>query len=166
VRDPEVAIREIPTLPTTLEQVQQRASEVINELSRLDLHHLVESLTGTLDGVNQLVTSPHLKAAIDGLDETVRHADEALVSVRSFSDGLRGDVQPVAASLRATSEQASATLDGVRTLISPGSPLAYQLGTTLRDLGEAARALAVLADELERNPSVLVRGRPLVGDHR
>ena len=55
--------------------------------------------------------------------------------------------------------QVNGTFGNVRTLVAPDSPLAYQLSHTLNDLSEAARALRALATELERNPSILVRGR-------
>ena len=44
-------------------------------------------------------------------------------------------------------------------MIEPESPLAYQLTQTLQDLSSAAIAVHELADMLQRNPSVLVRGR-------
>jgi paraquat-inducible protein B len=161
-----VTLLEIPTLPTALEQVQTKAAEIISKLGEVDYKHLVDTFGQTLDGVNALVNSPDLKAAVAKLDETVDHLNDAIAGVRSVTDGLGGEVGPTAKSLRLTSERAQAALDGLRLQVEPGSPLAYQLARTLQDVGDAARAVRVLADELERNPSAVVRGKPTPEDHR
>jgi paraquat-inducible protein B len=165
VKEPGVHIREIPTLPTTLQQVQAKASEIVNKLSEIDFQRLVDSLTTTVDGLRDITTSPRLKAAVENLDETVAKANAAFGSIDKLASGLNSDVRPIATSLRNTADQATNTLESVRTLVQPGSPLAYQLGVTLQDLSEAARALKALADELERNPGMLIRGRAINEDH-
>jgi len=43
--------------------------------------------------------------------------------------------------------------------VEPESPLSTQLTGSLQEVAEAARALRLLANLLERNPSVLVRGK-------
>jgi len=48
----------------------------------------------------------------------------------------------------------------VKLSLAPGAPVPAQLEQTLREVGQAARSLRVLADSLERDPSQLVRGRP------
>ena len=164
--DPDITLLEIPTLPTALEQVQTKAAEIISKLAEVDYKHLVDTFGQTLDGVNALVNSPDLKAAIAKLDETVDHLNDAIAGVRRFTDGLGGEVGPTAKSLRLTAERAQTALDDLRLQVEPGSPLAYQLGRTLQDVGDAARAVRVLADELERNPSVVVRGKPTPEVHR
>jgi paraquat-inducible protein B len=166
VHEPEVTVLEIPTLPTALEQVQTKAAEIISKLGEVDYRHLVDTLGQTLDGVSALVNSPDLKAAIAKLDETVDHLNQAIAGVRNVTDGLGGQVGPIARSLRETAERAQETLNGLRLQVEPGSPLAYQLGRTLQDVGDAARAVRVLADELERNPSVVVRGKAAPEEHR
>jgi paraquat-inducible protein B len=164
VNEPTVPFPEIPTLPTALEQVQAKASEIITKLGEVDLKGLVESLKGTVEGLDRLVNSPEIRKVVDELDETLQTAREALGSVRSAADGLTRDTGPLWKSLRATSDQADASLRQLEALITPGAPLSYQVGETLRELGDAARALRVLAELLERDPSVLIRGRARQGD--
>ena len=44
-------------------------------------------------------------------------------------------------------------------MTAPNSPMGYELVDTLRELSEAARAVRVLADFLERNPNAILFGR-------
>src|SRR5262245_18030647 len=166
VHEPDVHILEIPTLPTALEQVQTKASEIIAKLSEIDFERVGRSASEAIEGVNQLVNSPHLKAAVEGLDDAVKDLQAALVSVRGLADDLRTDVKPIEQKLNATVSEAQVTLASVHALLEPGAPIPYQLGHTLQDLGEAARALRLLADSLEREPSAVVRGRPVQKEGR
>jgi len=155
-----VEMLEIPTLPTALEQVQTKAAEIISKLGEVDYRHLVDTAGQALEGVSAIVNSPELKAAIAKLDGTVDNLNATITGVRTFTSGLGNEVGPTAKSLRVTADRAQAALDEVRVQVEPGSPLSYQLGRTLQDVGDAARAVRALADELERNPSVVVRGKP------
>ena len=62
--------------------------------------------------------------------------------------------------LAAALDQLDGTLREVKLTLGPGAPVPAQLEQTLRDVGQAARSLRVLADSLERDPSQIVRGRP------
>jgi paraquat-inducible protein B len=150
---------EIPTVPTALERVQMQASEFLMKLSSVDFAALAESAREALDGVKTLVNSPKLRSAVDGLDGAVTNLDAAIGDIRRLAGGLETQVLPLGARLRATADKADASLDGVRVLLEPGSPLTYQLGRTLEELAGAARAVRTLAESLERDPAVLVRGK-------
>ena len=62
--------------------------------------------------------------------------------------------------LAAALDQLDGTLREVKLSLAPGAPVPAQLERTLREVGQAARSLRVLADSLERDPSQIVRGRP------
>ena len=63
---------------------------------------------------------------------------------------------------RGALRQASSTLASAEDTIAPGSPVTYQLAVSLQELSEAARAIRVLADYIEKNPNSLVFGRAQV----
>jgi paraquat-inducible protein B len=86
--------------------------------------------------------------------------------VNGLTVELGGRVDPLAKRLDATLVGADQALNSVRdtvgvarTLIEPGSPLDHDLRKTLQDVSTAARALAQLADYLERNPTALLYGK-------
>jgi paraquat-inducible protein B len=61
--------------------------------------------------------------------------------------------------LRATLEEARATLEKAQILLAEDAPLQGDLQTTLREVRRAAQAVRGLADSLERHPESLLRGR-------
>jgi paraquat-inducible protein B len=176
---------EIPTTPTTLQQVQER----LVELSNVDFQGLVEELTGTSRGLRELLESPDTKAAPAALLRTLASVDSLVMTAQAHIEPLSvgvGDasqaVQSIAGelditlatlratleSLRAAAEQAqevevqmTETLAGTRFLLAPDAPLAVQLQTTLEEFASAARSLRSLAELVERDPSALLRGKDL-----
>jgi paraquat-inducible protein B len=56
-------------------------------------------------------------------------------------------------------KQADRTLTGTAALMGSDSAALNDLSHTLRSLDEAARAIRTLANSLERNPEMLIRGR-------
>jgi len=166
VADPTVHYAEIPSLPTPLEEVQMRAAEFLKKLEKTDLAGLIQSLHETVDGAKRVLNAPALQETVDRLPGTLRKIEDAGESLRILSDNVRGKIDPIGTNLEATSKNAAETLDTaaealdeVRAVLQPESPLFYQLNRTLADVSAAAGAVRRLAEELERNPSVLVRGK-------
>jgi paraquat-inducible protein B len=159
VNDPSVKYPEIPTLPTALERVEVQASEIITKLSETDFRGLVESLRQAADSARDLLASPKLHAAVDGLEDTEQNLNAAIADIRRLTGTAQGEIGPLGERLRTTADKAGTALDDVRVLVEPGSPVTYQLGQTLEEVATAARSVHTLADALERDPSMLVRGR-------
>jgi paraquat-inducible protein B len=166
VLPPESKPPEIPTIPTTMEQVQSVAAQIISKLEEIHFDTMVKSATEVLDSVKGVVNSPGLKQTIETLPTTVTNINQAVTSLRELTARIDGKQGPFFDSLKGTSDKTSATLEQARltlqtvqTLVDPSSPLATQLGTSLQEITRAARSMRLLADYLERNPSSLVRGR-------
>jgi paraquat-inducible protein B len=159
VLPPNSSYAEIPTLPTTLEQAQAKLREIVDRLSHIDFEAFGKSLSGAVDGFSQLVNSPDLQSTIVAMRD-------ALVHVRDTADTLRSGIRPLATSvdgttqdLRGAIQRLQATLDKFDALADPHAPLVQELTTALGDLGEAARAVRQLAENLNRDPSVLLTGK-------
>jgi paraquat-inducible protein B len=173
IADASVPYHEIPTLPTPLEEVQMKAAEFFAKLKEADIAGLVDHLSRTIAGIDSLVNSPKLTETLDALPAMVRNLDGAIArltrtlgSIEELSESFDAKVDPLSASLEATAKSASealravtSTLNNADSVLQPDSPVMFQLGRTLADLAEAARAIRRLTEELERNPSVLVRGK-------
>jgi paraquat-inducible protein B len=157
---------EIPTVPTALEQVQQLAMRALTKIGQIDVDNLIKSTTTAVNATSKLLSSPALEQAVEELPATISRLNAAAASLQKLADNTNVRVTAIAASLRTTSanatqalQQTQATLQAVRETVAPGSPLAYQLGQTLADVSDAARAMRNLAEYLDRNPSAVVRGR-------
>jgi paraquat-inducible protein B len=159
---------EIPTVPTTLQQVRSVAERLISRLDKLDVEAFVRSATEAVDGVTRIVNAPSLKATINSLPETVANVSGAAATVRDLAAHVDSQTGPLLGDLKTTARRASeafdqmrSTLQSVQAFIDPASPLASQVTPALQELTGAARSVRLLADYLERNPSAVVRGRPL-----
>jgi paraquat-inducible protein B len=173
VDDPSVRYVEIPTLPTPLEEVQMQAAEFFAKLKEADVKGLVDDLASTVAGFDRLVNSPKLNETLDTLPAIARNLDAAIVrldatlaSVGEVARSFDQKIDPLAASLESTAKDAAgtmraatSTLNNADVVLQPNSPVMFQLGRTLADLAEAAQAIRRFAEDLERNPSLLVRGR-------
>ena len=166
-------IQEIPVLPTALEQAQETLTKVIEELGKADIPGLFKSIRQTAQGVNTFVNSTDLKNSVDQLGLAARNLSEAALSIHTLATKVGNEVGPLGESLTQSSKQAGealkqmqTTLARVQHVVEPESPIAYQLNQTLQDLSSAANAVHELADMLQRNPSVLVRGRLVQGVKR
>jgi paraquat-inducible protein B len=166
VLPPDSKIPEIPTAPTTMEQVQSAAETLFHKLEEVHVEKLVASLTETVDTVKGLVATPELKQTLQALPPTVANVNQAVTSLRELVVRIDAKQAPLFDSLKGTSdkagatlEQARATLQTVQTVADPGSPLATQLSAALQEITGASRSVRLLADYLERNPSSIVRGR-------
>jgi paraquat-inducible protein B len=109
--------------------------------------------------MNQVVSSPALRAAIDELPATIESVRRLTTSLNARSEKVAASTEQLAAEARRTLVSLQATLDGIQGLVAPDAPLPVQLGETVTELGRAARALRALADYLERNPNAVVFGR-------
>jgi len=166
----ESGLAEIPTVPGELEALRK-------QLQTVDVAAAVESLQRTLASVDAVMRNPGLHHALDRLPATLASlertlntvdrevgassaaARETLAAVRTLATTLDGEGASTLAALRQTLEKADATLDGVHELVDPHGHTAMQVQRTLDDLAVTAARVRNLAERVDRDPSVLVRGR-------
>jgi paraquat-inducible protein B len=158
------------------------------KLGELPLEQIVGSLNQTLQGIDRLVNAPEILDAVRALTTTlgdvqrlVQDTDKKLDVVASSFATTLGDLSKLtqkvdgqiptvltsfteaAHTAQKTLEQAQQTLVAVNGAIEPNSPIRYEMVKTLRELSEAARALRILADYLERYPNSVIFGRTDTG---
>ena len=150
---------EIPSLPTTLEQARAKIEEIFDRVSRIDFDAFGKSVTGAVDGVNRLVNSPEVYSNLKALRETLGEIRGATADLRARVLPLSTNVNATTNDLRGAIQRLQASFDRFDSLIDPNAPLLGTLATTLADVGEAARAVRQLAEQLDRNPSVLLTGK-------
>jgi len=174
------AYPEIPSVSTPLEELQKT-------VQGLPLKEMVENLNKTIAGLDRIVssvdaegTNRSIKAAVQELQLLIRNvnsnvgplsqslattsgaAQGALAETKETMVAMRGGINDVMASTRATLESAQSALkQSQQTLQSYGedSELVAQVDRTLRDLSAMSRSFRQLADYLERHPEALLRGK-------
>ena len=147
--------REIPTIPTPLEIVTNSVRRLLERVGELPLEDIVKNLNSSLEGAGRLLNSEETQSAVANLslaardlnvligrtttrvDELAQRLDETLVAAQSALDSAQG-------SLGALSEE---------------SALRQDVATLIEEATEAARALRVLAETIERHPESLLSGK-------
>ena len=106
------------------------------------------------------------RAAVDSAQAALAEVPALVGDVRRVVAKLDAHVDPLLTSLRKSSDTAGVTLEraqltlaNVDGTLGQDSALGYELGTTLLELRDTARALGSLADYLDRNPNALLFGR-------
>lgn len=150
---------EIPALPTRFQEAENTLRKVAERLQEVPLDEVVAHLNDVLAGLDRFVNGGRLESLSANLDETLVEARSALVEARSLATSLDSKSDPLAEQMAAALAAAEKAFAGIRTVTEPGSPLVYQTQATLEEMQEAARALRLLADFLERTPNAVVFGR-------
>jgi len=166
VLEPNGPIREIPTVQTDLEQLQERLTKALDKFEKIDFQALVVSITDAANSIKTLTGSPELKATLESLKGTVANLNQAITSARDILNNANSKIGPLVTDLQKNSDQANKTMKDTRAALvnlqqtlDPDSPLAVHLNQTLDSLTETSRSIGEFTDYLQRNPGALVRGR-------
>lgn len=124
----------IPTVPSTIEQLTEKATVFFDKLADAPVADLVVKLNETVQHVDDLLSSPSLKEGVE-------------------------EFAPLLKSVKATSDSARETLESAGTMVGDDSALRHDLLRMLDELTEMARSVRALTDYLERNPNSLIFGK-------
>ena len=171
------AAPEVPTVPGDWEGITKQLQEA-------DVAAVLAGAQRTLATVDAILTSPEVKQTIEQLPllvsdlrrtvntvereaaglsrqgrATLANVDKTLASVQTLIADLDREATSTLAAARGTFESASTTVDEANALLDPRGRTMMQVQRTLDDLAAAAARLRNFAERVDRDPSVLVRGR-------
>jgi len=180
-------ISEIPTIPTTVQELSRRlenfpmekfladvaaisesaktilASTADRDLpTRLEstLRHL-ESLAATLDTRGGPMLD-EIQTNLVAMKHAISTADDAIQRMGQAADRVGELVKPdsgTVTTINRASEELTGAAQAVRQLAENKSPTVHGLNEALREIARAARALRVLAETLEQQPEAIIRGK-------
>ncbi len=128
--------REIPTLPTTLQEVQSQFMDVMDTLHKTKLDVLVNTTTETVLSIKRLVDSPEVMKAI-------RSLNTALTSFDKLARDVNAHVDPLAKDLKEAVKGAQDTLGGIQELVRNVDNKVEPLVSSLDDTSKAIHAAMV-----------------------
>jgi paraquat-inducible protein B len=139
----------IPTLPTQIEEIASKVSQVITKIDKLPIEQIGRDLKDTIQGARQLVNSPEIS-------EVLRSLNTAVKEIQLLTASLRTGTTP---ELNAVLKQAQLSLATSKDVLEADSPLQYRMKETLEELSDTARSLRVLVEYLENHPESIVTGK-------
>jgi paraquat-inducible protein B len=172
-------VQEIPTVPSNVQQVLNKAREFIEQI---DFDKLQENLQGALAGLNELANSEDAREALSGLNRFANSTEtqslpanlnSTLAEIRGAAESLDGlvdtlgeEIGPITQDLKAAVQKldgaltsAKNALDTLERQIGGDTGLEYELSSALGEVRAAARSLRALTDYLQKNPEALLRGK-------
>jgi paraquat-inducible protein B len=158
--------REVPTVPTTMEAFQERATAALADFDKIDFQAMAASITDAANSIKALTSSPDLMATLAGLRETAGNLNQTVLAIRSAVDRTNAKVSPLIEHLQRNSDEVNLTLKQTRaalvqlqSTLDPDSPLAVRLNQALDQFSNTAQSIGELTDYLQQNPSAVIRGR-------
>ncbi len=168
---------EIPTVPTTLQELADR-------LGKIPFEELFQKLNGVAEGIEKTVNSPEMTKLVKSLSQSADQGSalienmnsqvkplaadirEAAQEIKNLAEKTSSQIVPLAESVKKASDEATATLkkaqsaiDNIDNMTGDSSLVSYRLTKTLSELELAARSLRVLTDTLEHQPESVIFGK-------
>jgi phospholipid/cholesterol/gamma-HCH transport system substrate-binding protein len=162
---------EIPTVPSEVQRL-------LGNLAHLDVRGLSEKLNSLLTRLDASLSELKMTEINAGLTNLLRSAGHLITSLdltnltetvdqaRTLLQRIDGRVDPLADSVTNTLSDAQKTMADLRVgvrniadLLAPDSAFRPNLMHALEQLSDASRAVADLAEFLERNPNALLTGK-------
>jgi paraquat-inducible protein B len=126
-------LREIPTIPSDMEQLQKT-------LADLPLEEMVDKLDKVIGGIESLVNSPDLTGGIAAIRRLVENTDKLVVDVRTELPSLTG-------SLKTTASAAESTLGAAEKTFADAGKTMESLAADFRDLVQSAQGTLAQAEK-------------------
>lgn len=149
--------RMLPELVARGFRGQLRSGNLLTGATYVALDMFPDAAPATVDMAAKPIQVPTVPGTLDGIESSIARIVKKL-------DGLPWErigtgVDKAVVDLQGTLTSARGALDDARHLLGSQSGLGDQLGATLGEVNDAARALRVLADYLEQHPESLLRGK-------
>lgn len=166
-------ILEIPTIPSKLDDIMQKAFKLPYERITANILNITEELDKLLQSpdVQQL---PHKTTLLlDRLETLTVSMEETLREIRTLKEPYARLASTMERRVDTTLDEATRflrtvdslasetrrTMTDARAVLNQNSPTVLELNQAIREITNAARAIRILANTLERNPESLLRGK-------
>ena len=178
---------ELPSVPTTADEIRNTADEVAKKLRALPLDEIVKDFGASLREIRDLLGSEDVRNSrialaktLEGMEKTVgalnrnlepllkdtarsiNSAHALMQDSRAMVHDVHNDMKPVLAAADRTLAAATAALNKAQdAVVTVGDAVGPEstLNETLVTLKDAARSVKELTDYLERHPEALLSGK-------
>lgn len=146
----------IPTIPGATEEITASIARFTNELEKVPVAQIGRDLSATMNRLNKLVSAAEAQQVVENLGKS-------LDQLQRFSASLNNHAAPqmnaALDQLEQVLAQTKQTLAAAEHMVEGSGPMTYNLQEMTTELTKAARAIAVLADYLQRHPESIVFGK-------
>lgn len=127
------ALMQLPTIPSSADEIQTQVSEIAFKLSKVPFDQIGNDL-----------------------QESLKVLKQTLNSTGQLAEKLNNDVAP---EITLAMKDLHKTLNAAERTLSADAPLQQDLRQTLQELTRAAASLRILTDYFQRHPESVIRGK-------
>jgi paraquat-inducible protein B len=147
---------DLPSLSTNLNTLLARADSKVKDL---DMARINSDLTNLLQSANQFINAPDLTNAVRGARLALADAQTLLKRIDGRVDPLVDNVNLTLADAQKTLGDLHGAVQKLSDMLGPDDAFRADLNHALEQLSSASRAVADLAEFVQRNPNSLLLGR-------
>ncbi len=146
---------ELPTTPTALEQLGERAEEFFEKLAELPLAKMLDDVRTVFEGLRGTLESKSLRSAFVNADRSLKELEPTLVQARASMKDMEGLIRTIQQETTSTGQAGRDSMDRLRDTLDRADKATATLDQTLR-AGDDARVEAMrVLDELHQTLLVL-----------
>lgn len=169
---------EIPTTPSLVAAFGTQAGSLVGDvlkvlfrvnemLEEVNMKELNRSVVASAQAVERMAEAPELRTALAEVPEMSARFNSTLAEMQLLAERLGGTIDPLQQQIAGTNAELVLTLQTMRQVleetrgvISADSGIGYEMEGAMASLKSASDALRTLILSLERNPDMLIRGKP------
>lgn len=149
----------VPSQPGGSANVMNALGDVADRLRRLPLEQIATHLDELVGTAHDILAGPELQDALRSLSATLRETQKLVRAAdTNLAPALRRLPQ-ISNEFQQTMSRANQAIESVARSYGGDSDFRNELQRAMTQIGDAARAVRLLADFLDRHPEALVRGR-------
>ena len=165
---------ELPTTPTAIEKLSEKAGDFMDKLADLPLGEMLEDVRAAIRSARELLGSPEVKGAFAGADRAFKNAEPLLRDARramadadALLKGLNTEVKETGPKaresldkLRATLERAERSLESFDSTLKATDDSRLDAARTHNELSQTLAVLRNLVEYIQTHPEAVVLGKP------
>lgn len=165
---------ELPTTPTAMEKLGERADTILTKIADLPLDQMLEDVRRALQSLRELLESRDLKDTLAGARRSVQELEPTLAAARLRLQEARtlmttletqaretgGEASATLRTARQTLERSQASLDKLERALERSDDTQVLATEALQDLRHTLQAVRNLVDYVQTHPEAVVLGKP------
>lgn len=165
---------ELPTTPTAIEKLSEKAGDFMDKLADLPLDEMLEDVRQAIRSARELLGSPEVKGTFASADRAFKNVEPLLKEARvavADADALLKDLKaevdqtgPAAREsldrLRATLERAERSMESLDSTLKAADDSRLDAARMLNELAQTLAVMRNLVEYIQTHPEAVVLGKP------
>jgi len=150
-------VYEVPTIPTTLQVFTETVEKIINDLRQVNFQDIVENVSQTTKGLNELVNSKDMRESIANFNVALQDLQKLIQSTDELAENVNVRVGSVADSFESTMDDTRKLVYNIDSRVDPVAADIKETLAAVKSSFDEAEILLVEAQKLISENSKLRR---------